>query len=359
MGLVAVGAIAVTAAAGSDGWSLTMLKSDPDWAWVYVNDINDSGKCAGFWQDDVTFVSQAICWTSGSSDPKELEGLTGFTGSWASSVNNRGQIGGSVGQGPRHAVIWDKDGNLTDVHPSTPLSFNSQIWGMNDHGDACGILGVQGFFRAYRWWSDGSSELLPKSSNDILAARSYGMNKAGVVAGIEFPTAGVLNAVYWDVDGDVHEIHDDVVAANGDVHSTLAWKVTDQDEVIGIAFNDTPASADKSWAWVYTEENGVQFLDDDGTDLAVAWQSRGKYFAGMVNGNGNNPANAQAAIWVRGNDKGSDVYTLELLDTPDGYVYSGTSSVNTNGTAVGIVEDEEGNLRSWIATPHASGNKYK
>jgi hypothetical protein len=162
-----------------DGWEVKLLKSDPDWAWVYVNDINDNGRIAGFWQDDTTGAVQAIYWAKGSSDPEELGGLTGFSGSWASSVNNKDQIGGSVGSFPVHAVIWDKKGNPTDMHPSSPTSLYSQIWGMNDHGDACGILGVAGWFRAYRWWSDGTSELLPKSSSTILANRAYGMNKRG------------------------------------------------------------------------------------------------------------------------------------------------------------------------------------
>jgi hypothetical protein len=358
--VLAVVSLAAAVGAVSDGWNLTFLKSDADWPWVYVNDINDSGRMAGFWQDDsAPFPTTAIFWASGSSEAEELDGLDGFDDrSWASSLNNRGQIGGSAGSFPRHAVIWDKDGTPTDVHPSTPASFYSEIWGMNDHGDACGILGVQGWLRAYRWWSNGSSELLPKSDASVLANRAYGMNKAGAVAGTEFPAQGGLNAVYWDKAGNLNVLHDELVAAEGAIASSLAWKVTDEDEVTGVAWNNSPPIATRSWVWVWTEDDGVRFLDLDGTDHGVAWQSRGKYFAGSVNGNGNVPDNSEPAIWVRGNDRGETTYTLEVLPVPNGYEWATTSSVNTSGTACGVATDADGRIVSWVATRHASGNKY-
>jgi len=349
--------LASVAGALADGWSVTLLKSDSDWQQVYANDINDNGRIAGFWQSTST-PSQAIYWAKASAEAVELDGIDGFTGSWASCVNNRSEIGGSVGSFPVHAVIWAKDGTPTDMHPTTPFSLYSQIWNMNDHGDACGVLGVRGFFRAYRWWADGSSELLEKSSGSVVATRSYGMNKAGAVAGIEFPAPGTtFHAVYWDADGNITQLHDELVAANSDIVYSLAWKISDKDEVMGIAFDSDSSGGTQNWAWIWTADDGVTFLDIDGTDLGVVWQGRGKHFAGIINGNGSNTEDAEAAVWTRGTSKGETIYTLDVIPTPKGFVNSRAHSINTSGTAIGVAEDDDGNVRSWIASPHATGKK--
>jgi uncharacterized membrane protein len=358
--VLAVVGLTTVAGAVADGWSVTILKSDAEWPRVFANDINDSGRIAGVWQlDTAPFTGQAIVWANGSAEPVELDGIEGFDGSWATSINNRGQVGGSVGTLLPKAVIWDSRGKPTSVHPDPNADF-SEIEALNDHGDACGAFAVVGWFpsRAYRWWANGTSEVLPKSDPTVRSARASGINKSGVVAGTE-TTGSTVRAVRWDEAGAITIVHDDLVAANGDIANSLAFDVSDKGEVMGLALNGGPRTWTASWAWIWTEDGGVVFLDQDGTDHATARKSRGRYFAGTVNGNGIFPDTAEAAIWVRGTAKGATVYTLDVLPTPDGYGKAQAYAVSTSGTAVGIATDADGNTRSWIASPHATGNKNK
>jgi len=103
-----------------------------------VEDVNDAGVVVG-WSTPVLppalSVQTAFRWTA-------REGLTVIpplagTRSTALGINNAGDVVGlsSVGAGPDHAVIWRRDGTVTDIGT---LGGNASARSINDRGEVTG-----------------------------------------------------------------------------------------------------------------------------------------------------------------------------------------------------------------------------
>jgi hypothetical protein len=337
-------------AADSKAWNAEYLQSDSDWPQVYPNDVNERGKITGFWQgaDGI----HAIVWSDPDSAPAELDALEGDTNNWAADVNGRGTVCGTSGGGwpLSRAVIWDGK-NL--IHDRQPADWGySDLWSLNESDEGAGSVWddpASGWpFWACYWSAKGEAVVL--DDGGCLSTWAISINKNGRIAGQSYPDVAeppFVRACYWDgTSGDLVDVHDAVESAAGeDLYYTLAYEVTDDDEVVGFAYT----LADfRMIAWVYSDDEGVTILDDGATGTAFAWQSAGKWVIGGIGGDPGFNGTPVAAVWERGTKKGTTTWTLHpitsLADTEMIAV-----GVNKEGNLVGAAQAADGTVRAWYA----------
>jgi probable HAF family extracellular repeat protein len=95
-----------------------------------ATDINDRGQIVG------NSLAGAFLWDGGTLTPL---GTLGGTASFATSINNHGQIVGYSqisGDGAYHAFLWER-GVMTDL--GTLSGGSSRAFAINDHGDIVGL----------------------------------------------------------------------------------------------------------------------------------------------------------------------------------------------------------------------------
>jgi hypothetical protein len=369
-----------------DGWTAKFLKGLGDWKNIVAEDINKKGKIVGYRDTEFDASPQteyrldALCWKNRNASPKVLDPLTDHTMGWAGSVNKKGVVGGFSAYwrllGGRYrlwrtAVLWDSDGKPKSMFPSTqPNALNTEIWGLNDSSDAVGAIGIAGFWQAFRWWADGTEELLEKSDDDpsddgleAYGSRCHAINNDGTACGVEFERKwndpgdtppwvfSEQRAVLWTSGGDIVNLHEKLQAAESGIQSSVAQTINKYGEVAGVAWDTVISGAStKGWAWVWSKKNGVTFLvDQDEIERAAPRGSGGKHLAGIVNGDGWVIGDAEAAVWTRNEDDDEVSYSLDTIPTPFGYSYSVASSVNKKRNVVGYAVNEDGDFHAWVA----------
>lgn len=326
-------------------WVVTPLPTDSDWHGSFGNDVNDSGYIGGGWIDEDGGYHAAYWYRGDYYDladeigvPEDQEGGT----SNVLSINNHGLMGGMAmsADGDQVAVLWDvKHDTFEDMHPEDTLS--SVIWGVNASGDASGKADE---LRTLPW---GEERVLPQPYvwpknddglalpiGDSLGGRTSGINASGTVAGAYFSPIGWVQAAIWTRDSngdyemtDLHEeLDDDTISASE------AFDVNENGMVIGIAVGWDADGVFFTYAWTWTEDDGIDILDDDDVGAAIAWKTAGRYIAGSTGLLGNT-ADSTAAVWVRGE--------LELLPENDDLTQSECASVNKSGLAVGYGFDKD------------------
>jgi probable HAF family extracellular repeat protein len=136
--------------------------------------INDTGQEVGVSiVDGVEFATE---WSGGNII--NLEGLPGFTSSFAEGINDAGQVVGySVVDGFTYATEWS-DGNVVNLDPNNSSSIALAI---NDTGQVVGQSNINGLGTATEW-DDGNIiglGLLPR----FLESSAAGINDVGQAVG--------------------------------------------------------------------------------------------------------------------------------------------------------------------------------
>jgi uncharacterized membrane protein len=310
-------------------------------------------------QVEDAWVQTGLLWKKWDSDPVKLAPLPDHTNTLATALNNKGQVCGYSTDWWYYmrAVIWDNQGKVKDMHPDFGRYY-SQMWDINQYGDAVGFVYVPGYSRAFIHPANGSASLLALDTDVYVQSWPYEINKDQVVVGFARYDAGggwgPTHACYWDEDGEFEDLHDDIEADLGlTCVASKAWAVSDSGEIGGVAVVTQDASGvTDARAFVWTAKDGFDWVDNDGTDLSAIGGSGGKRMIGVVDGVLQDPLwyDAHVAVWTRGTKKGETVWNLETLPKPKGYTGMISWRANTAGRVVGIAVDKDEHWSAFYAT---------
>lgn len=196
-----------------------------------VQALNDRGQVVVNWQLATTAEGHAFLWTDGAL--RDLGTLPGGRESWASGLNNRGQVIGwsNLAEGGTGAFLWE-DGVMTDL--GTLGGTYSQALLINDAGQVAGIsLTALGELRAFIWADGHMTELRAGTDGSPCNCHDFvsDMNASGQVVGIELrilPNGGIVHdAILW-------ENGNRTIIAVGDADSSyFPLQINDRGEVSG------------------------------------------------------------------------------------------------------------------------------
>jgi probable HAF family extracellular repeat protein len=177
---------------------VTDLGTLPGGRYSWATDINNKGQIVGVSQTTsscergpFSACEHAFLWEDGTM--LDL-GAIGGPFSWATAINERGQIVGfsttSI-DGPGHAVLWDQ-GALIDLG-ALPGDDSSIAMGINNNGEIVG-WSASTTTRAFLWARGAISELAPLPGGTFGLAN--GINNRGQVVGVG-DDAGGRPPVLW------------------------------------------------------------------------------------------------------------------------------------------------------------------
>jgi uncharacterized membrane protein len=160
---------------------------------VSANDINNSGAAVGSGVSGN--FNRSFYWPDHNSTPSELQ-LGSFSGTFASGLNDRGQIVGSGSTPPASEVpvIWQ-----TPTSPPTPLPLggvttSALATSINNLGQIVGFFSDGNTTRSL-FWSSPTSKPVVLNPGDLGNTAANGINNAGQIVGTQstFPE----KAIYW------------------------------------------------------------------------------------------------------------------------------------------------------------------
>lgn len=324
-----------------------------DYSISYLDqDMNDGGTIVGLWWDPDTGELHAVKWASRTADAALLTEPDGYAGSNALQVNDRGDIVGYlVTSDAHHAAIWDKHGDVTDVHPSG--YWYSELWSVNRHGDSVGVAIDDDYnFFPYIWPHDGDAEALFLDPDVYFGGWANSIDKNGNVAGEAYLVDSygdvVAHAVVWWADGTFSDLHDEILATtSADLRETRAWMCSDDGAITGHTIGP-----DRAWGlpWVWTKAEGASLLDIGTSDVGDAWGLAGKAIVGFVDGwyyGGYD--NATTAVWSPKKVRGVTTWVATFVSPPAGAKGFAALNGNTHGDICGLVVGEDDSYTPCIA----------
>lgn len=190
---------------------------------IWPGGVNDSGAIAAAF--DYNGSTTAAVW-SPAGVTKLMTQPMGMIESWATDINNAGQVIGSgtvlnSGTLATWAMLWNTDGTATTIHSSTAGVCTTS--GINGSGTVVGFSleyeGSEEHCRAFRWSAATGYDqlaLLPGT----YASYAYGINDAGQIVG-----ACDNRAVMWESDGSVIDL--------GGAGSACAYGINSDGYVVG------------------------------------------------------------------------------------------------------------------------------
>ncbi|CAN5384334.1 hypothetical protein BH09PLA1_BH09PLA1_24990 [soil metagenome] len=194
----------------------------------FATGINDLDQVVGYRYPDAKQYPRAFVWSSSAGF--QTLGTLGGPDSYATAINNAGQITGYAGipNGLAHAFVYDPANGMRDI---ATLSGNSYARSINENGQVAGMIGVDGQAQAFRW-RDETGMVLLGTLGGILS-QGYGINNAGHVVGMAATAENGGNftghAFLYDETG----MHD--LGTLGDIYSEAA-AINDRDEVVGYSY---------------------------------------------------------------------------------------------------------------------------
>jgi probable HAF family extracellular repeat protein len=266
----------------------------------------------------------------------DLGALSGGADSFATSVNNNGQVAGfsSVAGGYRNATLWDE--TLSKLPGRDDYS---EAWAINDQGQVAGISwsSDNDLTRATVWNGTTSTKLGVLSGVDASHARA--INDNGQVAGWSI-TDGTARATVW----------------NGTTPTNLG----------------TPSGADATYARAINNSGQIAgWSTTDGNTHATIWNGTTATDLGTLTG-----GNASAALAINEKDQvagrstflaGSFAYHATTWDGGKitdlgtlGGDYSEARAINEAGLVVGWADtrDDQTSATLWSGTEAIDLNIY-
>lgn len=186
-----------------------------------LRDVNDMGVVVGGSAYDDQGHQRAAYWDS--SGVHSIDAT-----SWATAINNVGQIAGLRYTDPNHSTgfIWD-NGQLTDIGILDGY-VSSGAADVNDLGQVVGSSSnsesfyLAKFTKAYLWQDGHTTDLLGWSDRSSSAS---GINDPGQVVGSSWTSSGAYSAFYWDAGS--------VTILEGLGGDTLAYGISNSGWIVG------------------------------------------------------------------------------------------------------------------------------
>ena len=337
-----------------------------------------------------------LAWSHGASAATlytltDLGALAGGTSSYATGINNNGQVVGqaATAEGFR-AFLWSSTGGMVNLGTLSDSNF-SYATGLNDSGQVVGYANVNNAPIAWQWDSKGGLTSLPTINN---AARSYayGINNQGQIVGYADIGFDKSVATQWQGTQPAAELNNRSI-------SSIATGVNDKGQVVGqmtttdgfratlwnggtLTNLGTLNSGDYSYATGLNDKGQVVGYSTIGkptttnasgflgtTINAFTWNSS----TGMTSLGGLSPQdnsyatgineNGQVVGYSYGLDRGSYRYRAftwdngaladlnGLIDPALGWALNVANAVNDQGQIVGLGINAAGQSRAFLLTP--------
>ena len=182
-----------------------------------IHGINNAGDCVGY-AEDASGNGCGVLWRADGT-PVLLPALPGDYQCVAVDVNDSGQsVGVSRGQQDR-AVIWDRDGNVTDLAALAGGWPWSMAVGVNNAGQVVGWLDVTGQ-TAFLWTGQDTVDLGESAGRPSCA---WAVNNHSEAVG----WAGGGEPVFWHSDGTCQKLE------SPDEVRAMVWGISDLGLAVG------------------------------------------------------------------------------------------------------------------------------
>jgi len=323
---MAIAAVLLVGAAGATPGYATVDLGTLGGTGSYASAINDRGQIVGS-SSTASGVFRPFLWQDGV-----MIDLGTFGGDWsfAAGINERGQVVGTsqTSSGEYHAFLWEK-GELTDL--GTLGGGFSSATEINERGQVVGCsTGPWGQYNHAFLWESGVMTDLGTPATDYSCAA--GINDRGQVAGTSI--SNTFSAVVW---------HDGVSADLGSLGTgtgeTWANAINNRGQVVGYSAIETG-----EFHWFLWEDGEMTDLTPDSTSFSPSGPAaydineRGQVVGTL---NGPTPNDTYAALW----DHGS---LIELAPFSAGQ--SSANAINNRGQVVGSAQ-VAGNSHAMLWQP--------
>jgi probable HAF family extracellular repeat protein len=253
----------------------------------------------------------------------DLGTVPGFTGSWATAMNDDGMVIGQLtgpGGPPFHAFAWTRAGGMVDI--GTLGGATTHARAIDSHGRVVGLSSTaSGAGHAFSWTRAGG--MVDLGAGPYESSAAVALNDAGQVVGIAWngPTSIDAHGVSWTADGRMVPIE------SATYPNTSPTAVNAHGLVVGDMQDAAGASQIRPFAW--TASGGVVDLGTlGGTSRTFLQGADGVNDAGQVVGSAVVPAgDLHAFSWTREGGM-TDLGTL-------GGPWSQAFAVNASGQVVG------------------------
>lgn len=322
----------------------------------------------------------------------DLGALTGGTSSYATGINNNGQVVGQAASTDGfRAFVWSPTSGIVNLGTVSGSNF-SYATGINDKGQISGYANVNNLPTALQWDGKGNIASLAAVGG---SARSYayGINNSGQIVGYADTGTDASVAALWSNDQPPTELNNRNI-------SSIATGVNDQGQVVGqIAAADgfraalwnagtltnlgTLSGGNYSYATGINDRGQVVGYSTIGksatsssflgtTINAFIWNSaQGMTSLGSLSPQDNSYAtgineNGQVVGYSYGLDNGSYRYRAfmwdngaiadlnSLIDPALGWALTVANAVNEQGQIVGLGVNATGQSRAFLLTPKVS-----
>lgn len=322
--------VGVTRPANAFAYTVTDLDPLPGYGQSHAYGINDAGQVVGYSATDTNLVRSATIWNG--STPTNIGALVGTTyNSQATAINNAGQIvgaygplGGVLGLGAsfiQQGVLWS--GNTVTTLAPLPGLTSSYATAINNAGQVVGIS-YPPFLPPFQnqlatIWNGATPTALTTPAG--LGSFAYGINNSGHVVG----ASG--NAVIWN-----NGIPTALGVLPGSV-SSYATAINNSGKVIGESYFTGNTNNWEATIWnggVPTELSILSGQPRNGISYANAIND-----AGLVVGSSANYAglNSAAVLW----DDGTPIKLGTLLDSSGaGWALEDAYAINLVGQIAGV-----------------------
>lgn len=325
----------LASAAPAAGWTITDLGTLGG-TFSIAYDMSDSGYVTGY-SETAAGAYHAFRWEA-REGMRDLATLPGGSFTYATAVNNRGQVVGTSWDSRPHAILWDERGGMRDLG-TLPGFTGSQAFDINDTSQVVGTLSSATEGHAFLWDERGGMRDLGTLPGFPFSA-ARGINSAGQVVGSLYTAAGEEHAFLWTASGGMRDL-----GTLPGFSRSQAWALNDTGQVVGGGFSPT----DEFHAFLWDERGGMRDL---GT-LAGFPRSR----AWAINNTGRVVGIAftmdsrwvsRAVLW----DVGGIRDLTSLLPPQAGWDLWEALSINQRGQIVGQgVIDSQSSPHAFVLTP--------
>jgi probable HAF family extracellular repeat protein len=294
----------------------------------YATGINNLGQVVGSSQlltSGKDQLTHATLWDHGvTTDLGAQQGL-GSSYSYASAINDSGQVVGSssgfVNNAASHAALWS-NGTITDLAPSTSFRYSVakaiNIGGVTVGQDADGV--------ATMWTTTGSTSL------DGPLSYASGVNNHGIVAGND----ATGHAATWN-GTNVTQLED----WPEQLGQSVASGINDSGAVVGLS--KTFMHGTIPTVWINGQPSALPLLHGEFSQ-PFAINNQGQ----IVGQAADSYRFSRATLW-----DGSQVLDLNTLtlDRPVAWIMTSATAVNDSGMIVGTATDAMGDSHAFLLTP--------
>ncbi len=332
------GAIAATLYSLTDLGALTRGTSS------YATGINNNGQVVGQAASSEGF--RAFLW-SATGGMVNLGTLGTSNFSYATGINDHGQVVGYASVNNLSiAVQWDGKGGITALG-SVANAVQSYAYGINNSGQIVGYANIGTDAYAATQWQGGQPSTA--FSNRSISSIATSVNAQGQVAG-QMATAEGFRATLWNA-GTITNLG----TLNGGNYS-YATGLNDKGQVVGYSTIAKPATSTAS-SLLATTINAFMWNSATGLNNLGSLNPQDNSYATGLNENG------QVVGYSYGLDQGSYRYRAfmwdngamtdlnSLIDPALGWALNVANAVNDKGQIVGLGINAAGQSHAFLLTP--------